>query len=559
MRGCVEKKWEIKKKIYDDVIKQLLYNRGVIGPKVSDEDVDKFINPKYEDLGDATEIIGVKTATTRIEKAKKAGEIIGIYADYDADGIPGAAFLSKVLEKLGIKYHTYIPSRAEGYGMSQDGIDYLIKKGVSLIITVDLGIKNFKEAEYCWGKKIDLIITDHHLPDEKVPMALAVINPKRKNSKYLFRDLSGAGVVYKLAEALGKKYPKEINEKFLKWNLDLIAISTISDVVPLIGENRIISKFGILVLQKTRNLGLEKLIKIAKIEKRNIGAYHVGFLLGPRINAPGRIDHATKSYQLLTSKDAKESKEIAQFLETKNYDRQEMMKKVEEEAANKIIRNKLNKNKVISVFGNWPKGVLGPSASNLVQRFNRPIILLAKDEESLTGSARSIEGVNILEIINGCSKYLKKFGGHKGAAGLSLDMKTYDKFIRCLSKVADDKIDDKDLIKKIKVDMELKFNVINHYLFKDLEKLEPYGMGNSRPIFVTFGATIDEFRYVGKEKDHLSMKIKKDGRLYKSIYFNYKDDKSKIFQDSKIDLVYTIEEDVWNGKRNISLKIIDIK
>ncbi len=556
----MEMKWEIKKRAYTDVISQLLYARGVIGLKATKSDLDKFINPDFSrDLGDPKKLPDIVPAIKRIKKAKENGEKIGIYADYDADGIPGAAFLSKALGKLEIEHETYIPSRSEGYGMSEAGINQLISEGVTLIVTVDLGIKNFEEAKYCIEKKIDLIISDHHLPDKELPKALAIINPKREDSKYPFNELCGAGVAFKIVEALQGYYPKIITERFLKWNLDLIAISTISDVVPLIGENRVIAKYGLVVMQKSKNTGLNKLIESAKIDQSDIGAYHVGFLLGPRINAPGRIDSASKSYKLLVSDDPKESKKLSKFLEIQNFDRQEMMKRVEEDAKNKIIRNKLNNNKVIIVKGDWPKGVLGPSASNLVQVFNRPIILLAKDKEVLSGSARSVGGVNIFEIIESCKKHLNKFGGHKGAAGLSLDMKKYDEFNKCMIKSAENKISNADLAKKVKIEMELKFKELNHYLIKDLEKLEPHGMGNPRPVFVSYKVVIEDFRYVGAEKNHLSMQLRADSKTFKSIYFNFKQDKSKIRRGNVIDLAYALEEDVWNGKRNINLKIIDIK
>jgi len=556
----MEIKWEMKKRAYDDVISQLLYARGVIGLKATKSDLDKFINPDFSrDLGDPKKLPDISPAIKRIKKTKENAEKIGIYADYDADGIPGAAFLARALKKLNIEFETYIPSRAEGYGMSKMGIDHLIKKGVTLIVTVDMGIKNFEETKYCKEKNIDLIISDHHLPDKDLPKALAVINPKREDSEYPFNELSGAGVAFKIVEALQEYYPKIITERFLKWNLDLIAISTISDVVPLVGENRVIAKYGLIVMQKSKNIGINKLIESAKIDRGTIGAYHVGFLLGPRINAPGRIDSASKSYQLLVSDDPKESKEIAKFLEIQNFDRQEMMKQVEEDAKNKIIRNKLDKNKVIIVKGDWPKGVLGPSASNLVHVFGKPVILLSKDKNILSGSARSVTGVNIFEVISMCKKHIDKFGGHKGAAGLSLDMKKYDEFCKCMLKSADRKISDEDLIIKIKVDMELEFKELNHYLIKDLEKLEPHGMGNPRPVFMSQKVSIEDFRYVGADKNHLSMQLKGDSKTFKSIYFNYKQDKSKIRRGNMIDLVYNLEEDVWNGKRNVSLKVIDIK
>ena len=296
----MNKVWKLKPKKFDDVVSQLLYNRGILGDKINLADVEKFLNPDFaKDFFQPKLLPDFPAAIKRIKMAVDGKEKIGIYADYDADGIPGAALLYKTLQKLGLKPEIYIPTRASGYGFNQAGIDYLIDAGCKLIISVDLGIREVKFARYILGKKVDLIITDHHEPGDELPKALAVVNPKRADSKYPFRELCGAGVVFKVVQGLAEVYSKIIDEKFLKWNLDLVAISTISDVVPLISENRTIAKFGLLVLRKTNNIGLQELYKVSAIDERKIDAYTVGFQIGPRINAPGRLDHATASFRLL--------------------------------------------------------------------------------------------------------------------------------------------------------------------------------------------------------------------------------------------------------------------
>jgi single-stranded-DNA-specific exonuclease len=548
----MEKVWEIKERKHKDIVKQLLENRGVL-------DFDQFLNPDFDkDLLDPTKLPDFEVAAKRIVAAKKKGEKIGIFADYDADGIPGAAFFKKTLDRIGIESEVYIPSRAEGYGLKEEGIKFLISKGSSLIVSIDLGIRDIKAAQYCKKRDIDLIITDHHVPADEKPDALAVINPKLKGAKYKFDGLSGAGVIFKFVVGLAKYFPK-IDEKFLKWNLDLIAISTISDVVPLTHENRVIAKYGLMVLRKTRNIGLKELYKVAGIDPKKIESYTVGFQIGPRINAPGRIDHATKSFQLLTSDDAEEAKELALWLNEKNEERQAMMDAVISEAEAKIKRGNLDKNKIIVVFGQWQKGVLGPSASKIVEKYARPAILFSHGEKYLTGSARSVEGVDILRVLEDASRSIKNFGGHKGAAGVTIDTEKKGQFLKNIYKSAEVNIDDKDLVKKIKVDVAIDFSEISMRLYDIIEKLMPFGMGNPKPVFTTSGAEIIDHRKVGREEKHLSLKLKEAGRETRGICFGFENCSTVKYDNVKYDIAYQIIEDNWNGNKELKLQVVDIK
>ena len=555
-----QKVWEIREQIFKDELTQILYNRGIVSSDCKNEIIDNFLHPSFEnDLHDPKLLPDYQIFEDRISSAITNKEKIGIFADYDADGIPGAAFLHRAFKILGIQSQTYIPLRENGYGFNKEGIDILLDGGCSLIISVDLGIKEFKNAEYIKSKNCDLIITDHHLPDDELPTALAVINPKIKNSRYPFKELSGAGVVFKLIQGLSNKYPKKIGQSFLKWNLDLIAISTISDVVPMVGENRVISKFGLISLSKTKNIGLRALYDICGIDKSKITSYEIGFMIAPRINAPGRIDHATKSLELLITEDKKEALELSRWLNEKNQLRQSAMEQVEIEAIKKIEKYNITKNKIIILHGDWPKGVIGPSASRLVEKYSRPVVLLARDEEGFSGSCRSISNFNIIEALQKVEKYLDAFGGHKGAAGLHLKVKNLEKFTEKLNQVANTSISQEDLCPKIFIDLVVSPNNCNFSLCRRIQLLEPFGVGNSKPIIMIKNIKIEKYRTVGQTDKHLKIIFNTGTKPMDSILFNYDKDRINLEIGRSYDIVFYPEINYWNGRESISLKLMDIK
>ncbi|MCX6812116.1 MAG: single-stranded-DNA-specific exonuclease RecJ [Candidatus Berkelbacteria bacterium] len=556
-----KKTWEVKPKKYDDVILQLLYNRGIIGEVVDEEKIQKFLNPNFEtDFHNPKLLPDFGKAIDRLKIAVEKKEKVGIFADYDADGIPGAALLYKTFFALGIKPEIFIPTRSDGYGFNESGIDYLIDRGCKIIISVDLGIRDFSGANYIKSKKIDLIITDHHLPDEKLPKALAVVNPKIKSSKYPFSDLAGGGVAYKIVQGLAEIYPKILTEKFLKWNLDLPAISTMTDVVPLKGENRLIAKFGLKVLAKSRNAGIAEICRRAGIDLSKLNSYSVGFQIGPRINAPGRIDQATGSFEILISGDEKEVAKLATELEEKNLTRQNSMEKIFQEASRKIDKENLIKNKIIILANpKWPKGVIGPVASRLVEKYLRPVILFKEESESFSGSVRSINGFNIVEVLESIKKYLLSFGGHAGAAGIRVTKKNYHTFYDKIILFAKRVISDEMLQPKLKIDLELSSNKISVNQFKEIEKLEPFGMGNPRPVFLTPDLILRSHRFVGKENKHLQLRFFDGKKEIKGIVFSHEKDSVELNAGEKYDIVYTTSLNFWNGKWWPDVQIMDLK
>lgn len=556
----VDKIWEIKPRKFDDLIDQLLFNRGIIKSADDKTAIEQFFEPDFaRDLPDPYLMKNLPEAVERIKLAIEKGEKIGIFSDYDADGIPGAALLYKALKQLNVEPVVYIPDRTSGYGLSEYGLNYLKEEGCKLVITIDLGIRSLAEARFAKKIGLDLIITDHHLPGDELPAADLVINPKQKGDRYPEPNLCGCAVAFKLVQGLGKIYPKKLDEKFLKWNLDLVAISTISDVVPLSGENRLLAHYGLIVLSKTKNLGLSELIKVAKIEPKKMGAYTVGFQLGPRINAPGRIAKAAKSFELLTTEDKAEAKELALWLNEKNEERQEMMDVVEREAIEYVEKNKLEKDKIIIARGAWAKGVIGPTASRLCEKYARPVILFADDGEVYTGSARSISGINIVDIFEKIKAVLKKYGGHAGAAGVSVEKKKYDKFILEIQTAAEKDIEDKDLVKKIRIDAEVEISEINKKLYEKILRFEPFGMGNPRPNFVLKDVELCNTRFVGRDENHLQGRICSGESQCKIIHFSFPYDKSMIVENAHYDLAFSINLDEWNGRSELCLNVVDIK
>lgn len=553
--------WKIAERKFDDLIDQLLYNRGILA-RENKKEKELFFDPNFDrDLFDPFLLKGMKVAVARIKEAKENGEKVGIYSDYDADGIPAAALLYKTLKAIGIVAEIYIPNRESGYGLNKDGIDYLVSERCKLIVTADLGIRNIVEAKYCEERKIDLIITDHHIPGEKIPAALAVINPKTKGNRYPFAELCGCGVIYKLTQALGKEYPEEINQEFLKSSLDLVAISTIADVVPLIGENRVLAHYGLIMLKITRNTGLRELLKAAGITRDKVNAYSVGFQIAPRINAPGRVDHATKSYELLITDDKEKAAELAMWLNEKNEERQRAMAEVEKAAELKIEKEGLDKNNIIIVAGEWIKGVIGPSANHLVDKYSKPVILFSKDSEEkvYVGSARSVEGVNIVDLFEKSKKYIKKFGGHKGAAGLTVT--NYKDFLKNIIALANKTIKPSALVKKIKVDAVIKPVEMSLDICSIINSFEPFGMGNPKPVFLLRNVKVLSKRLIGATQKHLSAQVECEKKDFRLVSFNYLDanDLDDFNSNTLYDLVINLDINNWNGKSSVDLKMLDFK
>lgn len=548
--------WIVAKRKTKDITKQILINRGI-------KEFDKFINPDFSrDMLDASKINDIDKAAKIIFWAKENNKKIGIFADYDADGVPGAALLAKLFEKLEIKYGIYIPTRNEGYGLSKKGIEKLRKEGAEILITVDLGITGRKEVEFAKKLGMKIIITDHHeIIDELIPNNADALVHTHLSKEYKNKDLAGGAVVYKIIQYLAKKY-HSLNESDTKWLLDLPAICTICDMVPLIGENRVIAKFGLVVLSKTKNIGLKKIYAVAQIDEKNITTYHVGFLIGPRINAPGRITDASNSFLLLTTKDKHEAVNIANKLNNINIQRQKTLDELIEKATCIINKEDLEKNKIILIKGNnWPLGIIGLVSSRITEKYNRPSIVFTQADGVLRGSARSIDDFEIINLLEKTKDILISYGGHAKAAGVVLEEKNWQRFFEKACQIAKKEIADCALKRKIKIDVVLDDSNINMSLVNQINKLEPYGFGNPRPIFELDNLEVVQIKKIGKKLNHLKLKLKSDKnkKIFDAIYFNCIEKINLLSEGIKINIVFYLEKNIWNGKISIQFNLLDFK
>jgi len=582
----MQKVWKIKKKPpktflnkykdYDSLLLQLLYNRKI----KSKEQIEDFLSIDYfKDVHDPYLLSGMKRAVSRINKAIKNKEKIAIFGDYDADGVCSSTIINDTLKRLGSVPLIHIPDRRKGYGMNKKAIEKLADSGVSLIITVDCGASDREEVDMAKKLNIDVIITDHHLFASSVPKAYAILNPRKKNCSYPNKELSGAGVAFKLATALIKSHPEEFKEGEERWLLDLVAIATIADLMNLIGENRTLVKYGLLVLAKTKRLGLKALLETAGIKEvkidwinkkdnrflvRGIDAYTIGYIIGPRLNAAGRMDHANRAFYLLNTQSKTEARNLAKELNRKNQRRQKIQADIIEKIKKTLTEKELSEKRLI-IRGDksYPKGIVGLISGKLTDQYYLPSFIYQKENGSCRGSCRSIPGLNIVEILKKCSSCLTTFGGHKGAAGFSFKAKNQTKFKLCLEKTIKESLGKKVLRPQIEIDACLNFREITPSLKKTLEELEPFGQGNAEPIFVIKKALIVEIRKIGKKKNHLLLTLKKvekkkDSYL-RALVFKGAASTEGLEPKKTYDFAFTPLFDEWKGRKKVTLKIIDWK
>ncbi len=556
----MEKQWKINKKApeaflnkfpeYSRLTLQLLWDRGLKTQKA----IDEFFNPDYnEDLHDPFLMKGMKKAVERIEKALKNKEKITIFGDYDADGVCGTAILSETLNALGINPDTYIPDRnKEGYGLNLKAVKEVAAKKTDLIITTDCGITDCEEIKLANKLGMDVIIADHHEVSGKVPSAISIVNPRQKGEKYPFRELAAAGVAFKLAQALLKN---KVSEGWEKWLLDLVAIATVADIMPLVGENRTLVKYGLVVLAKTRRLGLQELMKTARIIK--VDAYTLGYILGPRLNAAGRMEHANTAYELLVTKSKEEAETLARRLSEKNQERQKLTSRIIKE-----VESRLDLEKAKMIFEgdkNWLIGVVGLIAGRLANRYYRPTVIFQKMKDKTKGSARSVPSFNIVEAIGMCQELLEDFGGHPGAAGFTVSNKNLKKFKEKLLKIADKKIKEEDLIPLLNIDLELEPEELNFEVYEEIQRFAPFGEENPRPLFLMRGLKIVNLKGVGNNGNHLKCYLAGKTRGFQAIGFGLGDFCDKMKQGDRIDIAFELITNDWNGARELQLKIIDLK
>ena len=533
------------------VVGRIIVNRNV----VKDEDVRIFITPTRDDFHDPFLFKGMDIAVDRILQAINNNEKILIYGDYDVDGITSTTVLKRFFQDRGVSVETYIPNRlTEGYGLNKNAIDIIKEKGTNLIITVDCGISAIEEIDYAISLGMDVLVTDHHEVGETLPNALAVIDAKRKDNTYPFQSLAGVGVVFKLIQAISIKLGIK-PEEYLKY-LDLVCVGTISDIVPLEGENRTIAKLGLMLIKVTRNLGLRELIKSSGYKE--IDSNTISFGVAPRINACGRMGHEEEALNLFLSEDIESATQITKKLNEYNTLRQTTEKAIYEEAIQKIEENHLEDNNSIVLGGeNWHHGVIGIVSSKVTDKYYKPSILLSFEDDLAIGSGRSIQGFDLHEALTKCDDLLEKYGGHAMAVGLTLKKENFDKFKERFEQIAKEK-NIKELVPVIYIDEELKLKDINMDLVKSLSMLEPFGEANKVPLFLIKNLKIDSIRALSEGR-HLKLSLRDENFVINAIGFEigYLAEEYRI--GDKIDVVGTLEINSFNGFSSIQINIKDVR
>lgn len=583
----MEKIWQFYPKFPEKILEensdknqfilQLLYNRGL----KTKEEFAWFFDLASLDFFDPFLFNDMEKAIDLIISHIKLGNKIMIYGDYDADGVTSAALLYDVFSVFKAKVDFYLPDRvSEGYGLNKTAIEEIKKEDFKLIITVDNGIRNKEEVDYAKGLGLDIIVTDHHtLPEkrEDLPNCL-IINPADEKSSYPFRCLAGVGVAFKLASALIKKSKLEDKDKerLICKSLDLVALGTVADMVPLLGENRLMVKKGLEALNETKRFGLQELIKISGLSG-NLNSYNIGFQLGPRLNAASRIKHANSALNLLIVKDEQEAKNLAEELNNRNSERQKVTEELMSSAESQI--NPENIEKIIIVKNSkedaWNEGVIGLVAGKLSEKYYRPSVVIAKTSEVFEdehgqkkeiykGSGRSIEGFNLVEALEENKDILYKYGGHPMAGGFSIiGDHNMLLFVDRLRERADKILDEKTLTPKIKIDLELDFEDINDLLIEGLEEMAPFGQSNPAPKMASFDVKIIDVVKMGNEGQHIKFRFLDDKKNslknFWGISFGGTKKYSELNVGDRVSVVYNLEFNNFNGNRDIQLKIVDIK
>lgn len=537
----------------------LICNRGI----QSADQIARFLNPNLDDLCDPFLMLNMDVATKRVMHALQNRERMMVYGDYDVDGITAVSLLYLVLNQLGGDVEYYIPNRlTAGYGIHEEGILDAHKKGVGLMISVDCGITAVPEVQFARGLGIDFIITDHHEAKEVIPDAVAILNPKQANDSYPGTELAGVGVAYKLAQALYDRIGQP--KGGLEEHLDLVALGTAADIVPLVGENRIFAHFGMRQIGVTRKPGLQALSHIAGLMEadRDISPGQVIFGLAPRLNAAGRLGDSMRAVQLLTTRDEALARRIAKELDEENKRRKEFDETTLREAHEKVKTEvNLDQDRVIILSSEeWHQGVIGIVASRLVEAYHLPTIMISVDKGEGKGSARSIPNFHLTEALTMCSKHLTAFGGHKYAAGLSIKADAIDAFKERMREVARELLVPDDLVRKLHVDAVIDLQLVDNDFLDQLERLAPFGPQNSRPVFVSRGLnTSGHAQCVGPRGNHLRMRVKQGSTIIDSIGFGFGDLAAQLNQPNvAFDLAYVPEYNFWQGKRKVQLRVRDV-
>ena len=553
---------------YSKLTLQLLWDRNLKTQKA----IDEFFSPDYdEDLHNPFLLKDIRKTIKRIQKASQKQEKVAIFADYDADGICGAVILNEALKCVNIYPKIYIPDRnKEGYGLNLKAVEEIAKKGICLVLTIDCGITDFEEVELAKKLGMDVIVIDHHEIPKKLPRAFAIINPKQKNDKYPFKLLAGTGVAFKFFQALLRTLKLPVTKE--KWLLDLVAIATVTDSMLLLGENRTLVKYGLIVLSQTKRIGLTELMSTARIKpifnpqtfETNLNTYTLGYILGPRLNAASRVDHGTVAYKLLAASGQPEAQELAQQLETKNQQRQRAMEKIHKEARQRILKYPKTKRIIFETDKDWIAGIIGLVAQKLKDEFWRPAFLCQELKGYALCSARGgVAGFDVVKAIGKVGHLLEEFGGHPYAAAFRVKSKNLNKVRELMQEIGNKELKEEDLISYLNIDVEVEAGDLNWLVFQQIENFAPFGEGNPAPLFLLKKAKIAEIRNVGSSGCHLKLSLEKETKnglkRIKAIGFGLADFCDKIRVGGEVDVVFEMIANEWNGTKELQLKIIDLK
>jgi single-stranded-DNA-specific exonuclease len=541
----------------DNKLASLLAQRGV----TTFDEARHFFRPEFSDLHNPFLMKGMDKAVARLEQAIAAGENILVYGDYDVDGTTAVAFFYTFLSTFYPKTDYYIPDRyKEGYGISFAGIDFAEANNFSLIVALDCGIRSNDKVDYAHAKGIDFIICDHHLPGEKIPKSIAVLDPKQADCNYPFKELSGCGIGFKLAQAYAQKNNIAFTE--LEKYIDLVAVSIAADIVPITDENRVLTFYGLKKLNENPSNGLKSIIELNNL-KRELNISDIVFIIAPRINAAGRIASGKQAVELLISSTKDNHGAMALGINQTNSERQVLDKDITEHALGMIAESKvLQKRKSTVLFHeNWHKGVVGIVASRLIETYYKPTIILAVEDGYATGSARSVRDYNVYEAIEACSDLLEQFGGHKYAAGLKMKVENVIAFAEKFERVVSETITEEMLTPCIEIDDDLKLDNINEKFLRILKQFAPFGPGNMNPVFMTKSLSCKGFPRVMKDK-HLKLDLydpENPTRTIEAVAFNMVNHFESISSKMPFTICYSVEENNWNGKSSIQLNVKDIR
>ena len=539
----------------DPLLSSLLVQRGI----TTFDQAKRFFRPSLEELHDPFLMQDMDLAVKRIQQAIEAQENILVYGDYDVDGTTSVALLSSYLKTYYPNIATYIPDRYdEGYGVSYKGIDFAQDNDITLIIALDCGIKAIEKVAYASKKGIDFIICDHHRPGAKLPKAVAVLDPKRDDCSYPYKELCGCGVGFKLIQALGSERGQTIEDLLLY--LDLVATAIGADIVPVTGENRVLAYYGLQVINSNPRVGYQAILK--QVNKSTLTITDVVFIIAPRINAAGRMKHGNHAVRLLVESDLEKAAQWASEIELFNADRKDADKQITKEALAQITKASEQENNTTVVYKeHWHKGVIGIVASRLIETYYRPTLVFTKSGDKLAASARSVKGFDVYNALEGCAQYIEQFGGHKYAAGLTLLEKDYPDFKAQFEKVVSKTIDPKLLNPEINIDAQLDLVAITPKFHRILKQFAPFGPGNRQPVFMTENLKDTGYgKCVGADKTHLRLTVKQvNSKAIVGIGFGLGDKKDTACSDTSFKAVYCIDENLWQGKVSLQLRIKDIQ